>query len=76
MLLKALGGQAGSGHLTPIIYRPIVSFTDAVGHVRASAPGLAAFAQLTGQQAAGCCAPACNLRTAVAPCTAALSLPA
>ena len=43
MLLKALGGQAGSGHLTPIIYRPIVSFTDAVGQVRAPRPGLAAF---------------------------------
>lgn len=40
MLLKALGGQAGSGHLTPIIYRPIVSFTDAVGQVNTSAAGI------------------------------------
>jgi hypothetical protein len=40
MLLKALGGQAGSGHLTPIIYRPIVSFTDAAGQVRAVCAGI------------------------------------
>lgn len=33
MLMKALGGQAGSAHLTPIIYRPIIAFTDAVGQV-------------------------------------------
>lgn len=34
MLMKALGGQAGSSHLTPIIYRPIVTFTDSVSQAR------------------------------------------
>ncbi len=34
MLMKALGGQGGSTHLTPIIYQPIVGFTDSTSRVR------------------------------------------
>lgn len=34
MLIKALGGQGGSTHLTPIIYRPIIGFTDSTSEVR------------------------------------------
>lgn len=34
MLMKALGGQGGSTHFTPIIYQPIVGFTDSTSRVR------------------------------------------